>query len=280
MKSVKMLMIAAAAFAISSAAQAGVVWTLKATNHEGTEPTLDELLISAEGENLKMTMPDNLGPEAANDHEAIFRGDMGDSGVLYVVDHADESYMKIDAVATGAAVTAMSAQMNDIMAQVMKDLSPEQRAAVNQAPGGMGGMSMFGMGEPPKYETRASNDNAQFGGVSAKRFDVLKDGQKEFEIWAAKVDDVEGGALVRDRLMDMKSFYETAMGPMAANNAAFAFVTGLEGRVPVASKTFRNGVLIEESELTTVNSKTFVDGDWTPPSTYSKDDVGLFDGPQ
>ncbi|MBI1391579.1 MAG: hypothetical protein GC152_02450 [Alphaproteobacteria bacterium] len=274
----------ATAFA-TSAANADALWRIETTNADGSTETGE---IWANDKNLRMS----VGAEKAQGGEVIL---LGDADELIFVDHAEGSFTRMKAseiaaktegmgeqmAAARSQMSAVQEQMKAAMAEAMANMSPEEReramAAMANVPG-MSGMNGAGplasaFGDAPTYSVERTGDTKKVMGATAVTYQITRNGAPDGEVWAAKTADIEGGAMVRDRMKDLFAYMETAMGGLMPGDAGpFRFMSDIDDRVPVGGvSTDAGGAGPTTTRLVSAADISPPDGIWNPPAGYKEE---------
>ncbi len=269
-----------AAAAMSAPASAETKWRVETTMADGSVETAE---IWANADNIRMSMADG-GEEG----EVML---LGASDELIVIDHAEKSYFVIkiaDMAATAAAVReqieaadidmgAVQAQMKAAMADAMANLSPEDRAAAAAAIGNlpaMAGSGAQGLAAVPVYDVKRTDGAVNVMGASAATYAITEDGAPGGEIWAVKTSEVEGGAVMRDRMSYLFSQMERAMAGFSPKGASrpFQMLDKIDGRVPVGGVEPDGPGGEMTTRLVAAADIAAPDGLWAPPKGYRKEE--------
>lgn len=193
----------------------------------------------------------------------------GDKQVLWMIEPPTHEYTEIDE----ASVKALAAQVGPMIEQMREKLAqlpPEQRATMEEI------LNMQAKkDEPaPKIEVRNSGAKEKIAGYDCVRWDVLRDGTKSGEIWAAKWSAT--GASKKDFavLSQLNEFLATlhAAAP-ATRDLGDGGLIGEMDRVdgfPVRIRQFEDGVLASESTLESLHTESVAASTFEVPAGYSK----------
>ncbi len=255
-----------ACLASSVGARAETLWQIEIRDGAAAPEMVE---IWANDENIRMGIKSD---EDAG--EVIFIGARNEA---IMVDHERKQYFVVSAERMGAAMTGMKSQMEQAMAAAMANMDPETKKAMQAAMAQNGG-SLPGLGalpgmaaEAPVIEVRAAGETKPILSAKASRFDVLENGKKVSELWAAKPGDVKGGKVVSARMADLMAFFDQAMGDFSpADDSLFQYLSRIDGRVPVAGVDFENGAAGETSQLVSAADADAPDGVWDAPAGYQK----------
>ncbi len=189
---------------------AGVVFEFELIDAANSAAEPDRINTSVEGERIRM---DVKGPRGAN-ADMIFRGDRHE---MLAVDHDSETYVLIDD-ATIEQISSQLSQLEAQMQEMLKDVPPEQRAAVEQ----MMKQRMPSAGAPePVTEIRSTGTSGEKNGYAAREFELYRDGRREKSFWVTDWDNIEGG---RDaaRAFESMASCRSWMNPAMLSNARAA----------------------------------------------------------
>ena len=257
---------AAAGAAMLGVAFADVHWVIQTTDSGETETAE----MWANDQNLRMSMTGPKGESA----EMIL---LGAKQEAVMIDHDEKTYMVMQAAAMGETMSGMQSQMEAAMAAAMAEMDPQTRAMMESAMKGNGALA--GLGKMPKieaptFEVSATGQSRTILGVNARGYSVAGSDGSQTEVWAAKIGDVKGGKVMRDRFSDMQRFLETALGDMMSGDGdAFMMVDKLDGMVPVASAGAGPRGESQSMELISAEIKDAPNDAWSPPAGYRKQDM-------
>ena len=262
---------------LASPLAAGVVFEIETTYHDRPDGRSERSRVAVDDAHLKMEIRSS-GRRAELD-EVVFR--RGDRQML-VIDHAEKSYMVMDA-ATMKRVGGQMSEMQKQMQARLKDLPPEQRAMVEK----MMKQRMpaaAAQPKPPELDVRKTGEKAKKAGYPCVRYDVFRDGDKTLEMWVTDWDNVEGSAAMRDVFLDMSKFYSEMMAPlakmagpggsgMASGHAPLQVFAELDG-FPVVTRSFAGGELENESVLQSARRAELDPAEFEPPAGYKRRSMG------
>lgn len=267
--------VAATALLALTPADPGVVLVMEVTEHTGG-PQLDRMEMMISGERLAVPV---AGPGGMN-MTVIFRGDMGETGALLTIDHANRTYFVMDE----ATVAGVADQMGAAMAQMeamLESLPPEQREAFEKmrAQGGMPGMPGATPAEPPSIDVRDTGETDTVNGFAVRKHEIFVDGIKRREMWTTPWSRIEGGDEVRAAFEAMGAFGNALLEKMPRmpgqdSGADMAIMEATaELGVPVLSREYGDdGALLRESTLHSVERRDLDDSVFEPPAGYRKSD--------
>lgn len=265
-------------------AHAETLWRIETSDADGKTETAE---IWANKTNLRMSMRDG---ETSN--EVIL---LGATDELILIDHDEKSFLRMKASEMAEQTSAAAAQLGGAqsqiqaaMAEAMAGLSPEERQQAEAAMAAMPGMAGLAEGAMgggtsgidigamagirkavPKIALVKSEATHQVLGATATTFRMTRNGAPDGEIWAARATDVEGGAVIRDRMNDLYRFMSTAFGDLLPTDGGpFALVSEIDGMVPVGGVDIDGGNGAVTSRLVSAADISPPAGVWAPPSGY------------
>lgn len=259
----------------------GVVFEIEVKDHEQSPPKTEEMEVRVEGRNI--AIPVSLSGGQSGRGKMIFRGDRGENGEVVIVDDDKKTYYVMD----DAAVRAMAGQVGaaaGMMEEALKNLTKEQREAIEKAQKQAGAGAMTGAMKPrSKPEVKRTGERGEKHGYPCVKYEVFQDGRKIRETWTTDWDNIDGGDVVRDAFRGMGAFFEAlqkALPPMPGSEDPF----GLQN--PYDEMNFANGFpvvtmgygedsdLEDESWLKQTRRQTIDPSDFEPPSGYKRMSMG------
>ncbi len=145
------------------------------------------------------------------------------------------------------------AQMQEAIAQMEKE-NPELAKMMKQKAGAsnmLGGM----MQEPRETIVEETGDDRTVGDYDTKGFKVYEEGSESDVtlVWAADIDDVEGGRLVGSAMVGFFNAYKDMMenmgaGGLAATGVASAVIEKMENYYPIETKHPRGRSMLISAE--------------------------------
>ncbi len=251
---------------LSAPAFAGVVFEFELIDAADSTAEPDRINTSVEGERIRM---DVKGPRGAN-ADMIFRGDRHE---MLAVDHDSQTYVLID----DATIDQISAQLSQLEAQMqdmLKDVPPEQRAAVEQM---MKQRMPGGSGSEPVTEIRNTGTEAEKNGYSAREFELYVDGRREKSFWVTDWDNIEGGRDAARAFESMAWFIQDLQDAMpdfakspAVGTNAYEHLEELGGFPVVTIDYSPDGSVIGESRLKESRVESLDDAEFEPPAGYAR----------
>ncbi len=261
---------------LAGPAMAGVVFEVETTDHTQEEPRSEPIEIRAEGKNLTMSIPQAQG----SPDSMVYRGVPRE---MLVIQHASQTYMKIDE----EAVKAMASQVSSAMSQIeeaMANIPEKQRAMMEK-------LLQERMPPPaaeqekPSLEFRKTGERATKNGYPCTKYEVMEAGRKRSELWVTDWSNVEGGADVAAAFEDMADFFSDLIHSLPQSGGGFG--GGLSGLAagpimglreidgfPVVTREFgEDGSLVGESELRSARRETIDPDAFEPPSGYKRQEM-------
>ncbi len=261
-------LIAAGLLALTQAG-AGVVYEIEVTDHSARKPATDLVRTSVEGRSLKMQFD-----AEKREGEMIYRGEPKE---MIMVDHEDREYTVIDQE-TIAQIAAQMSQVNQQLAEALKNVPPEQRPMMER----MMKQRMPQMQAAParaNIEVVATGERDTHQGYPCVKYEVLEDGVKARELWVTDWDHVEGGDEVVELFKEMAGFFQEmldalprfgASGGRSFDDNLFEFMDRMNG-FPVVTREFSSqGELTDESVLRSVEARSLGPDEFEPPAGYKR----------
>lgn len=243
---------------------AGVIFEVVVTDHGQSSPRVDETQVAVEAKSLKMGI---AAGERGQPGTLLYRADRRE---MVVVDHDDKSYMVIDE----ETVRQLGNQLNDQMAEALKNVPEEQRAMVEK---------MMQERMPPQplqqplSEVRKTGERGNHVGYPCVKYEVLRDGRKVSEMWVTDWSNIEGGREAAAVFLEMAEFMSDMLSalPMGGphggfGHSVFAQMKEFDG-FPVVTRNFGDdGALDTDSILRSAQSRTLDPAEFEPPAGYKR----------
>lgn len=251
---------------LSTPAFAGVVFEFEIIDASDPAAEPDRINTSVDGERIRM---DVKGPRGAN-ADMIFRGD---SHEMLAVDHDSQTYVLIDDATIGE-ISSQLSQLEAQMQEMLKDVPPEQRAAVEQ----MMRQQMPSTGDAePVTEIRSTGKNGEKNGYAAREFELYRDGRREKSFWVTDWDNIEGGrdaARAFDSMADFIQDLQDAMPDFAKSPAvgsnAYEHLEELGGFPVVTIDYAPDGSVTGESHLKSSRVESLGAAEFDAPAGYAR----------
>ena len=250
---------------------AGVVYEIEVKDHGQSPPKTETMRASVEGRDLKVGVAAQ-GPGSQG--EMIFRGERRE---MVLVDHERSTFTVMDE----AALARLAGQVNQAMAQMqeaLKNVPAEQRAMVEQ---------MMKKQMPQQQEARPAaelvktSERATHHGYPCVKYDVMREGRKEQELWVTDWSNVEGGTDVVEAFESMADFMRQMLdslpsagrGGPGVDDHVFEHMKELGG-FPVVTRDFAaDGSLEGESALRSAKRQTLDPEVFEPPAGYKRQEM-------
>lgn len=251
---------------VSLPASAGVVFEFEQTDGKDPAAAPDRIYTSVEGERIRMNVK---GPRGAN-ADMIFRGDTNE---MLAVNHDAGSYVLID----DAAIEQISAQLNQVESQLkdmLKDVPPEQRAAVEE----MMQQQMPSSPETaPVTEIRSTGVSREENGYPAREFELYRDGLHERTFWVTDWDNIDGGRDAKVAFDSMAAYVQKLQDAMpdfakspAVGANAYEHLEELGGFPIVTIELAPDGSVLGENRLVSSREETVGADEFEPPADYQR----------
>ncbi|MEM6453902.1 MAG: DUF4412 domain-containing protein [Acidobacteriota bacterium] len=254
---------------------AGVVYEIEVTDHQHETPKTESIQAAVEGRHLKMGIASG---GQGKQGDMIFRGDRRE---MYVVDHDERSYIRMDEKAIEELSGQVSAALGQMKA-VLDSVPADQRAKIEE----MMKQNMPNAAQPgaqrPQATLKKTGEKATKSGYPCVKYEVLQDGRKMRELWVTDWSNVEGGRDVADAFEDMADFFSTLMdalpqmgqGGPTVGDGVFEHMKEIGG-FPVVTREFGDdGSLEGETTLRSSARRTLDPSDFEPPAGYKRRSMG------
>lgn len=197
----------------------------------------------------------------SGNNSVIFRTVNGSSEMV-ILDKGRNEYRVID----GKMVAQIGEQLKAAMAQMeamMKNMPPEQRAAMEKMMKGRMPPGMLSAPEPTVYTAKGQGT---VNGFSCTNYEGVKGDEKVAEVCAAPASELKLSAADFKVFEDMQKFAESLVS-MLQNSPLTAGISGItsagyEG-FPVLNRRFDDGKAVTESTLKSVTDASFSDDDFS-----------------
>jgi len=233
--------------------------------------TTQAMSASVEGNLIKVDVPGE-GGQARN--AMIFRGDRQE---LVAIDHGRRTYMVIDQATIKQLASQLGAAMSQ-MQQMMQNLPPEQRAAMEQAMRGRGMGGAMGP-PPPPAELKRTNERAEHAGYDTVKYEVLRGGRKVRELWVTEWDNLPGATEARGAFESMGTFAKELFSSLS--QVAGQLDLDIYGQMqeangyPVLAVEFDEaGEPTTETRLVSASERAIDPSIFEPPADYRRETMG------
>jgi hypothetical protein len=251
--------------ALEPGANPGVIFDLELSNLTSAAPSVSNLHYAIEGHDVKVTMANATGGTS----DMIFHGAKQE---MVIINHANKTYMVMDK----ATVDQMVSQLGGVMAQMqeaMKNMPPEQRAAMEKMMAGRLG------GAAPAAEPVVMHNTGEHGteaGYAAVRWEATRGGRKIREMWVASWSSIHGAAEAQAAMSAMAEYGKSMMESLSKSglpigrsidDSLFQF-QALNG-FPVVTREFGDdGKATSETTLKGARQETIPASEFQPPAGY------------
>lgn len=190
---------------------------------------------------------------------------------LYGLDATRKSYT----VVNKAEMDRMGGQLGEMrkkMEAQMANMTPEQRAMMEQMMGKMGGA---GPGKAPaKRDVTSTGRTETVGGYKCTLWEVKVDGVKESELCAAAPGSLPGGSEMMNTMREMGEMLKgltQGLGSMARKTAADAWADLAKiGGIPILTRDFEDGKATSETRLSVIRSESVAASMFDVPAGYKE----------
>jgi len=226
---------------------------------------------SVEGKLIKVDVPGEGGQPS---NAMIFRGDRQE---LVAIDHGRRTYMVIDQ----ATIKELAAQVGTAMSQMqqmLQNLPPEQRAAMEQAMRGRGMGGAMGP-PPPPAELRKTNERAEHAGYDTVKYEVLRGERKVREMWVTDWSNLPASGEVRGAFESMGTFAKevfSALSQIAGqlNLDVYEQMQQADGYPVLVTEFDESGQPTTETRLVSASERVIDPATFEPPTDYRRETMG------
>lgn len=199
---------------------------------------------------------------------------------MIVIDHQEKTFIRMDQTYFKKLQQTMSDARKQMEAQ-MAQIPAEQREMMKQMMGDK--MKMFDKPIKKEIKFNKTNRKSQAAGYDCLITETSVNGVKTNEFCVTETSKVKGAQFIFDALVGMselfKEFYESMNEnfPMQAEVNPFAELNQLNG-FPIKVVTYSQGKISEQSELKSIETKSFDKSYFLPPKGYKENkmsDMGL-----
>lgn len=200
----------------------------------------------------------------------------GAKQVMYMISPSDNSYRELDKATVDAMGQQMSKAMEQMQAQ-MANMPPQQRAMMEEMmKKNMGGM-MGGAQAKPTI-TLKEMGSEKVGAFNTTHYEMLSNGEKTQEIWAAPYDQAKLSPADFKTFQDMSKFFESVTRNVPKGSYSFSSMEQLKG-YPVKMVQFTSGKPTHEWDLISVDQKSIDGSQFTVPAGMKKMEMPGMGGP-
>tara|TARA_B100000809_G_scaffold226496_1_gene238175 strand:+ start:646 stop:1461 length:816 start_codon:yes stop_codon:yes gene_type:complete len=226
-------------------------------------------VIEIRGRSVKMTSSNNKQYQ-------IFRGDRKK---MYMVDPATRTYMVFDEQSMEAIGEKMSSVMADAssqLAKAMEGMTEEQKAAMQKYMPNVTPPTQS-REDGPDMQVKKTAGKRTVDGYPCVRYDLLKGGAKEAEMWVTPWSKVKHGKAAYGAYTDMARFMEGMMKALAKTPMLSGAANSMSGMgkvdgFPVLIRHFSGGRLESETTFTSF-TKSGGTGEIDIPTNFTRRDM-------
>ena len=261
--------------------EAGVVMSLRTTDHTGSKPRAEDTRMTVAPGLLRM----DFSPRPSGDHAGakpargpsrtlLFRG--GDEASITVLDHREKSFLVLDRESLAGLGSEMRMLLRSTALRV-ESLSPEQRAVVQKMLESQIGPSRD-RPEPPPGTVIRTGDRQVLSGLPCVKHQVFLRGEKLREVWTTPSGEMRGGEQALEVLREMSDFYGTLVTSFESATAGFGAGFALDRHpfddlrrmngFPVLTRHFAGGRMVTETALDSVEERQIDLAAFEPPADY------------
>ena len=238
------------------AVQAGVVLQMKESK-PGSEKPGQQINMYIDAGKLRMDGNDGKGKKFAMIFDQAKQ-------VMWMIDHSRGSYTEI----TAADLQQMKQQLTSVMKQMeamMANVPPAQRKMIEKMMKGK-----MGMAKPPSITVRVKSRGEKVGSYVCTLYEVLSDGQRIQEVWAAPIAETPLGEAEYQTFQGMAEFFEPMRSSFAKRGGWQMPGRGdIEG-FPVRWLEYKGERVVAEWETTKAERKTLESSLFTVPPGLKK----------
>jgi hypothetical protein len=256
--------------ALPTFAPAGVVVQMENREPGAEGAVLSRSVLSVEGDRLRL---DPIVDEEGHAPQTILF--LGGEQRMLTVDHGNQWYGEMNPILLEAVKGQLAEALKEVERQLAQ-LPPEQRALVEERIKEQ--LSPRGAALPHR-EVRRTEETRQVGPYPAVRFEVLRDGAKERDVWVTEWSNVRGGEELRKGFEAMEGFVRRMVDTLAElprmeevvqrlGNNLLQELSSLPG-LPVHSIVYAGGEPVQELVVVAVESRPITAESLAPPEGYT-----------
>lgn len=255
---------------VSRSGFAGVVFEVETKIHQPS-PEVMTHRVSVEGRDLRM---ERTAKEEGPSNTMIYRGARQE---MVVIDHDRKRYFVIDRQDLRSMAERQQQAMRQ-MQQMLKNVPENQRAMIEKMMQQRMGQMSAQQPEPPARELRETGSRAVKAGYPCQKYEIWQAGRKVQELWVTDWRQVNGGHEAKPALQEMaafandmrQSFANASEMPGAGRRGdSFMHVMQQIDGFPVVTRSFKDGVLTEETVLRSSKRQTLDPAAFQPPAGYA-----------
>jgi hypothetical protein len=246
-----------------------VVLEIESRDHRVSPPKSETTFVVTDGRQIALGLTSgSANPEGG----MIYRAGRRE---MVVLNHRDRSYMVLDK----AAIQSLAGQMNQAMGQIeesLRNVPPEQQAFMRQMMAGQKPSQ-----GPPRSpaQVRRTADRATVFGYPATRYEILRDGRKEREMYVTDWQNLDGGRDVAAAFVDLGGFAQELAAALPGGNSGpaatmddniFTAMNEIDG-FPVGVREYRSdGTIEREWALRSAKRQRVDPATFSPPAGYRR----------
>lgn len=248
---------------VSTPAIAGVLMEMETVDGSGNAS--EHTTFRAQAGKIRMDDVESTGEPGMS---TIFLGDQ-----FIVLDHKKKKYFVIDQAMLDEVGTKMDAAMKQMHEQ-LASLPPEQRAMAERMMKGRMGVLPD---DEPEPELRVEKiGSGKWQSETCAQYAVYKGAEKQQEVCAAALDDIEGAEEAMRAFQSMAAYIRkmTESLPMrAATGPNPGELIEKVGGFPVITTNYRMGNLATTTTLKAADEQSLDDGIFAVPDGYQREDL-------
>ena len=196
--------------------------------------------------------------------------------VMWMINPAEKTYREMDKAQVEAMGQQMSKAMEQMQAQ-MANMPPDQRKMMEEMmKGRMGGM-MGGASAKPTISLKELGSE-KVGPYSTTHYEMLLNGERSQEIWAAPFDQAKMSSADIKTFQDMAKFFESITRNVPTGSYSFSSMEQLKG-FPVKTVQYSGGKPSHEWNMVSVEQKSIDGSQFTLPPGVKKVEMPGMGGP-
>jgi len=261
MKSIILCVVLVVTAALSSHANAGVVFDIETTDH--AQSRVVHTKVFAQGKHLKLISTQETEVRSAPPSTMIFDADRRE---LIIVEDRSKTYSVLDEKSIQAIADRIQAMRFEAGIAPREPIVPKDEPDEPV--------------QPPAAEIKNTGEKMTQHGFETTRHDVYREKKKVSELWVTKWDHIEGGESVSALFSAMAEFMDdmatrlateggsASMANGRSNDNVFEYMKELGG-FPVVSRVLVEDEVTSESVLRSTKSQDFDAATFQPPEGYT-----------
>ena len=195
--------------------------------------------------------------------------------VMWMINPADKTYREMDKAQVEAMGQQMSKAMEQMQAQ-MANMPPEQRKMMEDMMKGK--MGMMGAAQAKPTISLKELGSEKVGAYNTTHYEMLVNGERSQEIWAAPFDQAKMTASDIKTFQDMAKFFESITRNVPTGSYSFNNMDQLKG-FPVKSVQYSGGKPSHEWNMVSVEQKSIDGSQFALPAGFKKAEMPGMGGP-